>query len=142
MGITKQFATSFCDVEDYSAMMLDFGDGVGLLEGSWSTYNCGEVPSGPVLHGTKGTIVCDRYSTLVKIYEGLSHSPKPPVEVIDAGESIQDTMLGSHLAKVIRGEQEPDEMLRADINLSVVAALDAGRESAKTGVTVKTKKMI
>ena len=133
-GISKQFATAFCDVEDYSAMILDFGDGVGLLEGSWSTYNCGEVPSGPVLHGTKGTIVCDRYSTKLKIYEGLSHAPVPPVEVIDAGDSVQDKMLASHIAKVLRGEEEPDEMLRAEINVAVVAALDAGRRSAQTGV--------
>ena len=132
-GMSKQFATSFCNVEDYNAMMLDFGEGVGLLEGSWATYNCGEVPSGPVLYGSNGTIVCDRYSTMLKIYEGLSHTPIPPVEVIDAGGSVQNEMLGSHIAKVLRWEEQLDMMLSPEINLSVVAALDAGRKSAETG---------
>ena len=44
-GIAKNFYTGFSDVEDYSAMILDFGNGVGLLEGSWSTFNPG--PAAP-----------------------------------------------------------------------------------------------
>ena len=132
----------FSDVEDYSAMMLDFGDGVGLLEGSWSTYNCGEVPSGPVLHGTEGTIVCDRHSANVKLYMGKSHQPVPPTEVFEAGKDRQVELLGPHLARVLHGEETPDEILSPELNLSVVAALDAGAESAHTGVTVKTKRLI
>lgn len=27
-------------------MILDFGEGVGLLEGSWSSYNPAEIPTG------------------------------------------------------------------------------------------------
>jgi glucose-fructose oxidoreductase len=140
-GITKNFEVPFADIEDFSAMMLDFGDGVGLLEGSWSTYNCGEVPSGPVIHGTKGTIVCDRYSSKVKIYMGRSHKPVEPTEVIDAGMDNQAELLGAHLVKVLRGEEKEDEMLSAELNLKVVAALDAGLESATTGKAVTTKEV-
>lgn len=139
--MTKQFTTKFCDVEDYSAMMLDFGEGVGLLEGSWSTYNCGEVPTGPVLYGEKGTIVCDRYWSEVKIYNEDSHTPVAPTEVIDVGANNQrPEMLTEHVAAVIRGECEGDEMITSALNLAVVAALDAGKESSKTGMTVNTKK--
>ena len=140
-GITKNFEVPFADIEDFSAMMLDFGDGIGLLEGSWSTYNCGEVPSGPVLHGTEGTIVCDRYSSQVKIYKGRSHKPVEPTEVIDAGMDRQAELLGEHIAKVIRGEESADEMLGTELNLAVVAALDAGMESARNGRTVETKRI-
>ena len=122
-------------------MMLDFGDGVGLLEGSWSTYNSGEVPSGPVLHGTDGTIVCDRYSSVVKVYKKKSHAPIPPTEVIELERDRQTELLGAHLARVLRGEEEPDEMLAPEINLAVVAALDAGSISADIGVTIETKKL-
>ena len=120
-------------------MMIDFGDGVCLLEGSWATYNCGEVPSGPVLHGTKGTIVCDRYSPIVKIYDGKSKIPVPPTEVIDAGTTKQDEEFGKHLAKVLAGEEEPDIMLAPELNVWSVAVNDAGRKSAKTNKTVKVK---
>ena len=141
-GIAKNFCVQFSDVEDYSAMMLDFGDGVGLLEGSWSTYNCGEVPSGPVLHGTEGTIVCDRHSANVKLYMGKSHQPVPPTEVFEAGKDRQVELLGPHLARVLHGEESPDVILSSELNLSVVAALDAGAESARTGMTVNTKRLI
>ncbi|MBR3967521.1 MAG: Gfo/Idh/MocA family oxidoreductase [Clostridia bacterium] len=138
--MTKQFVTTFSDVEDWSAMLLDFGDGVGMIEGSWATYNSGEVPSGPILHGTEGTIVCERHSTIVKVYEGKSHTPVEPTEIIDAGIADQSTALGKHLARVIRGEEEPVDMLSTEVNLSVVAALDAGIKSAKTGKTVEAEK--
>lgn len=71
------------DIEDFSAMILDFGDGVGLLEGSWSTLNSGEVPSGPIIHGTEGTIVCDHHSYKTKLYKGRYHGLNDPVEVYD-----------------------------------------------------------
>lgn len=138
--ITKQFSTKFCNVEDYSAMMLDFGDGVGLLEGSWSTYNPGEVPTGPVLYGEKGVIVCDRYWSEVKIYTDDSHTPVAPNEVIDVGANNQrPEMLTEHVAQVIRGECEADEMISSFLNTAVVAALDAGIRSAKSGMAEKTE---
>ncbi len=139
-GITKSFTTGFSDVEDFSAMILDFGDGVGLLEGSWSTYNCGEIPTGPVLYGENGVIVCDRHTGSVKLYEGKSHTPVPPTEEFPTEKDRQSELLGQHLAKVLRGEEEPDPMLGEKLNYAVSAALDAGRLSAETGVTVKTKK--
>ncbi len=137
-GIAKNFCTGFSDVEDFSAMILDFGDGVGLLEGSWSTYNPGEVPTGPIIHGTEGVIVCDRHTSCVKVYKGRTHTPLEPTEVIECGTNQQTELLGAHLARVIRREEEPDVFLAEELNLAVVAALDAGRLSAETGVTVKT----
>lgn len=136
---SKQFTTAFCNVEDYSAMMLDFGDGIGLLEGSWSTYNCGEIPTGPILYGTDGVIVCDRHNGWVKIYEGKSHPPVAPTEVIDAGTDQQALLLGENLAACLRGDALPDELLDWKLNLAVVAALDAGAKSAKNGVAVATE---
>lgn len=136
---SKQFTTTFCNVEDYSAMMLDFGNGIGLLEGPWSTYNCGEIPTGPILYGTDGVIVCDRHSRLVKIYEGKSHPSVAPSEVIDAGSDQQERLLGEHLAACLRGETAPDELLDWKLNLAVVAALEAGARSAQNGVAVVTE---
>lgn len=137
-GIKKNFDAPFADIEDYSAMMLDFGDGVGLLEGSWATYNSGQIPSGPVLYGTEGTIVCDRYASNVKVYIGRSHGA-PPTEVIETGTANQDEMLGAHVARVLRGEETLDEFLSPDLNLAVVAALDAGTRSAELGKAVETE---
>jgi len=139
-AITKNFTVGFSDVEDYSAMILDFGDGVGLLEGSWSTFNCGEVPTGPVIYGTEGTIVCDRHSNLLKLYVGASHGPVEPTEVIDAGEIQQNTLLGRNILDFLAGRAPLNDMLYLDLNMDVVAALDAGVKSAACGQFVQVER--
>lgn len=134
-AITKQFTTEgISDVEDYSAMILDFGNGVGLLEGSWSTFNCGEVATGPVIYGKEGTIVCDRYSNLVKVYHSISHTPVEPTAVYDTDDnSAFGRKLGEHLKEYFEGKVPLNEMLTLDMNMDVMAALDAGMKSAENG---------
>ena len=136
-GMCKNFLVPFSDVEDYSAMMLDFGDGIGLLEGSWSTYNPGAVPTGPVLYGTEGTITCDRRWGYLLLHKGRSHGMVEATERIELEKDLQKEKLAPHVADVIRGNIEPDIMLSSEFNLSVVAALDAGRQSAEKEVFVK-----
>jgi len=139
-GIRKNFYLPELDVEDFSAMLLDFGDGVGLLEGSWSTFNCGEVPSGPIIHGTEGTIVCDRHSTLVKLYKGRSHTPVPPFKTVECASKIPELSLGKCLIDYIKNGTPVHPLLDATRNVQIMAALDAGRKSSDTGITVKTVK--
>lgn len=139
-AITKNFTLSGFDVEDYSAFILDFEKGVGLCEGSWSTYNCGEVPTGPVIYGENGTIVCDRHSDDVKVYIGRSHNPVPPTKIIkcqpiNAGKNLYEIMSGALLYG-----KELHPLLRDNFNLAVMAALDAGKKSAESGKSEKTAK--
>ena len=138
-AITKQFnVASFSDVEDYSAMMLDFGDGVGLLEGSWSSFNPGEIPSGPIIYGEKGVIVTHRYSDLVKVYTTWSHGYTEPDEVYDTSDMPKTHRFGENVMAFLEGKGELEEMLGVDVNLAVAAALDAGRRSADEGTWVET----
>ena len=77
-GLKKNFMLPFSDVEDYSVFTIDFGDSVGVIEGSWSTLNNGEIATGPVVFGTEGVIVADRYAPDVKIYKDLiPYQPSP-----------------------------------------------------------------
>ena len=139
-AITKQFnVASYSDVEDYSAMILDFGDGVGLLEGSWSTFNPGEIPSGPVIYGEKGVIVTDRYSDLVKIYDTFAHSATEPSEVIDTSSVPKTQRFGENVMAFLEGRGELEPMLSCEVNVMVSAALDAGRRSAEEGTWVDTE---
>ena len=139
-GIAKQFGCVGTNVEDYSAMILDFGDGVGLLEGSWSTYNPAEIPSGPVIYGTDGVIVCDRHSNILKIYKGNTHAPKPPVEVIDCADMEEyKGDLGRNIVDFLLGKAPLNPLLETEINLAVCATLDAGRRSAEQGITAEVE---
>lgn len=140
-GIRKNFTMKEFDIEDYSAMILDFGDGVGLLEGSWTTYNCGEIPSGPVIQGTEGTIVCDRHSPLLKYYNSRSHGPCAPSEVIDCGQTLPTLNLGRNVLDHLLHGTPLHPLLDARRNVAVMAALDAGRTSADTGRIVPTSEL-
>lgn len=122
-------------VEDFSAMFYDFGNGIGLLEGSWSTYNCGEIPSGPIIHGTEGTIVCDRHSNLLKLYTGRAHGHIAPTEVIECPRSTPELDFGRNIIDHLTNGSPLHPLLQPELNLSVIAALDAGRRSAESGGT-------
>ena len=133
-AITKSFCLgapeSGIDVEDYSAVILDFGDGVGLLEGSWSTFNCGEIPSGPVIYGDEGTIVCDRHSNLCKLYIGRSHGPVAPTEVFDCGNASPDANFGRCIIDHITKGAPLHPLLEPELNVAVMRALSAAAENA------------
>ena len=136
-GVMNSFSDEAreCGVEDFSAMIYDFGGGIGLLEGSWSTYNCGEIPSGPIIHGTDGTIVCDRHSDILKLYVGKSHSPVGPTEVFECGKSIAGLNFGRNILDHLTLGKPLHPLLEPELNLSVIAALEAGRKSAMSGGT-------
>lgn len=132
-GFTKNFDLPGLDVEDYSAFLYDFGEGIGLLEGSWSTYNPGEVPSGPVIHGEKGCIVCDRHSSKIKVYLQRSHGPIPPTQELDCPAAEENFNFGRNILDAVKGIAPLHPILEGEFNLAVMAALDAAREAAQKG---------
>ena len=109
------------------------------MEGSWSTLNSGEIPTGPIVYGTEGTIVSDRYEKDVRVYQGLCQyklSP-PPTEVYPVEDSC-DT-LASHLLKHFRDGEPLFELLTAEFNMKMMSAFDAGRRSCETGMIEATE---
>ncbi len=129
--IAKNFCLHGLDVEDYSAMLIDFGDGVGLLEGSWSTYNPAEIPSGPIIYGTEGVIVCDRHSNnTVKLYTGRSHTPIPPTEVFECQKSIEKLKFGRDIIDHLTKAQPIHPLREARFNADVMYILDCGLKTA------------
>lgn len=138
-GIKKNFLIPFAEVEDYSTFTIDFGNCVGLLEGSWSTVSNGEIPTGPVIYGSKGVIVADRYDTRVKLYKTfLPYSPSPAAdEVYEVGE-IEDNLAFNVLNFVSKGTPL-FEMITAEFNIKAMAALDAGIRSCETGIIEECK---
>ena len=135
-GITKNFMLNGIDVEDYSYFIADFGNGVGLMEGSWATFNSGEVPSGPVFYGDQGTIVCDRHSTKIKIYKSKAHGHASPTEVIDCA-AYEAGSLTQHILQHLLENKPLHPLLDPELNVNVMAILGGGRESAETGKKVE-----
>lgn len=139
-GIRKNFFLKFTDVEDYAAYLIDFGNGVASIEGSWSTINNGEVPTGPVVYGSKGVIVADRYKNEVKVYRKFSHQNTPPDEVYNCLQwDKREDGLCTNILEHIQNATPIDELLTPEFNIKVMAALDAGIRSSYSGIIEKTK---
>ncbi len=132
-GIKKNFYLPFSDVEDYASFTIDFGDSVGLVEGSWSTMNNGEIPTGPVIYGSEGVIVSDRWSPEVKIYKDLiPYVPSPePNEVIKVEDCADN--IARNTIDFITKASPLFELVTPEFNMKVMAAFDAGRRSCVSG---------
>lgn len=133
-GFKKNFFLPFSDVEDYSTFTIDFGDAIGLIEGSWSTMNNGEIATGPVIFGTEGVIVADRFDPVVKVYKDLiPYKPSPiPNEVYETKE-IEDNIAKNVIDHLSDGAPLYD-MITLDFNMKAMVAFDAGRRSCESGV--------
>jgi glucose-fructose oxidoreductase len=132
-GLKKNFLCPFSDIEDYSTFTIDFGDCVGLIEGSWSTINSGEIATGPIVYGNKGVIVADRYTSEVKVYKDLvQYQPSPAPNVVYQAEPVTENVISSAIEFIINGVPL-FELITPEFNMKAQAAFDAGRRSCDTG---------
>ncbi len=129
--VAKNFFLPTLDIEDYSAMLIDFGDGVGLLEGSWSTFNCGEIPSGPIIYGEKGTMVCDRYANTVKVYTKHSHGPTAPDAVYECPKNEERFNFGRDFIDYVVHGKDCHPLRDPYFNLDVMYILDEGLKTIR-----------
>ena len=132
-GLKKNFFLPFSDVEDYSALTIDFGDCVGFTEGSWSTMSNGQIPTGPIVYGSEGVIVTDRFSDTVKVYKTYKpYVPTPNPEYVYETHKTDD--LAKNVINFLTKGEPLHEMITADFNMKVMAAIDAGIRSCDSGV--------
>ena len=129
----KNFKNPFSNIEDYAVFNIDFGNCMGLVEGSWSTLSDGQIPTGPVVYGSKAVIVADRFNPAVKVY--TEHIPY--VLCGEPNEVYQPEDDGNKLARNILDfikEGAPlCELVTPEFNMKVMAAYDAGIRSCESG---------
>ena len=106
------------------------------MESSWSTFNSGEIPTGPVVFGTKGTLVSDRYTNAVKVYDTPSHDLKAADKIYEYNGETEDS--GSNILNHFINGTPLNELLTLEFNMKAMAALDAGIKSCKSGKNEKT----
>lgn len=132
-GFSKNFFLPFTDVEDYSVFTIDFGDSIGLIEGSWSTMSNGQIPTGPVVYGSEGVIVADRFDPKVKVYKTyIPYVPTPDPEEVYETTPIEDNIGLNVLNFLLKGEPL-HEMVTPEFNMRAAAIMDAGRRSCQSG---------
>ncbi|MDF1516164.1 MAG: Gfo/Idh/MocA family oxidoreductase, partial [Anaerolineae bacterium] len=131
VALKANLTSHFGDADDNAVIAVRFPRAMALLEGTWTTWHIG-VPNGPIVYGTRGTLVIDKQQ--LKIYTTRSFGssepdmvttgdPLPPGRATLAEEFIHHLETGDPLHPTL-------EMMQ---NLQAMAILDAGIRSAATG---------
>jgi predicted dehydrogenase len=121
--------SGYGDAEDNAAILLRFPKAIAILEASWTTVHNG-VPSGPILYGTKGTIVVDG-SRLLIYREKVGAAPNA-VETGDPLRAGRATIAEEFLHHLETGDPL-HPTLAYPVNLAAMAILDAAIVSAQNG---------
>jgi predicted dehydrogenase len=129
--LTANLRSGFGSAEDNAAMLLKFPSAIAVLEASWTTFHIG-VPKGPILYGTKGTLVMDGPDLLIYRERGAKTpttiekgDPLPPGRATIAEEFLHHIETGDPMHPT----------LAYPVNLAAMAILDAGIKSAENGAT-------
>jgi predicted dehydrogenase len=138
--LKANLASPYGDAEDNAVIIVRFERAMAILEGTWTTWNTG-VPVGPVIHGTRGTLVVDhavdprtgKDAPAVKIYTSRAHSHDP--DRIVFGDPLPAGRAGP-AEEFVHHLETGDPLhptLQLDQNLEAMAILDAGIRSAASG---------
>lgn len=125
-------SSPFADIEDHATVVLKFPHARALVEGTWATFAAGNVPSGPILYGDKGTLVTDRYGSTVSLFtERHQHAPTKIYEADPLPEGRSNLAEEFLYALKTGGDMHP--ILSPEINLDAMAAADAAFRSCDSG---------
>jgi predicted dehydrogenase len=129
-GLKANFDSPYGSAEDYANITVRFPGAVAILEGSWTTVNSG-VPAGPLLFGTKGTIVV-RQDETVEVYK-TRHAVKPDRVVTPDPLPKGRETLGEETLRHLDTGEALFPMLALPLNVAAVSILDTGSRSARSG---------
>ena len=130
VGMKGNLNSHWGDADDNGAMIVRFPGAMGLFEGSWTTFDHG-VPYGPIVYGTTGTLVIDTQGDQRVVREEHGHGRT----TIHAAEPLlagRDNIAAEFIHHLQTG-QPVHPTLDMLFNLEVMAILDAGLRSARTG---------
>jgi predicted dehydrogenase len=130
LGLRANLDSHWGDADDNGVIVVRFPDGIALLEGSWTTMAHG-VPTGPIVYGTRGTLVVERQGAqeVVRVERGHGDTTTHVPEPLPAGRRNVAEEYVHHLES-----GEPlHPTLEMTANLEYMAILDAGIRSAVSG---------
>lgn len=127
MGMKANLDSHWGDADDNAAMLVRFPGAYALFEGSWTTWDHG-VPTGPIVYGTKGTMVVERKGEkqVVRIERG--HGETEIYEPEPLPEGRED--IAKELVHHFETGDPLHQTLEMMFNLEAMAILDAGVRSA------------
>jgi predicted dehydrogenase len=130
IGMRANLNSQWGDADDNGAMIVRFPAAMALLEGSWTTLDHG-VPTGPIVYGTTGTLVVDRGGgeQIVRLERGHGQTTIYEPDPLPEGRSN----MAEEFVHYLETGQPLHPTLEAELNVEVMAILDAGVRSAISG---------
>ena len=123
--------TPYGDTEDNFAAIIKYDDKMSVVEGTWTTPRA-VIPSGPMVVCTDGVIMCTggaENQPDVKAFDMYGNEVEiPEIEFEDKYKN----MPWQYANHIVNGE-EIHPMLTLDMNMQVMALLDAAIRSSKSG---------
>lgn len=138
LGVRANLASHYGDADDNAVITVRFPHALAILEGSWTTWHVG-VPTGPIVYGTRGTLVIntrmtehDRHQAVVEVFTSRGYGPPDAVYEGDPLPEDQDTPAKAFIHHLETGAPL-HPTLQVQHNLEAMAILDAGIRSAQSG---------
>lgn len=130
MAMKANLDSHWGEADDNGFMLVRYPGAVGLFEGSWTTVHHG-VPTGPIVYGTRGTLVMENRDgkQVVRCERGGDEPEWFEPQVLPEGCRDVASAFVNHLDS---GEPLPD-LLTPSLNIDALAILDAGIRSAQSG---------
>ena len=117
--------------DDNAVITVRFPKAMAILEGTWTTWHSG-VPTGPIVYGTRGTIVATPEGA--KVYTTHSYELGEPDQIVE-GDPLPEgrATLAEEFIHHIETGGSLHTTLDPMFNLEAMAILDAGIRSAASG---------
>jgi predicted dehydrogenase len=139
MGIKANMTSHYGDADDNAIITVRFPRALAILEATWTTWHVG-IPTGPVVYGTKGTLVANsrvvdgKRTQVVDVFTSRGHGAGEPDQIVQ-GDPLPEGR--ETLAKEFVHHIETGDPLHTTLdmhfNLEAMAILDAGIRSAESG---------
>ena len=123
--------TPFGNTEDNFAAIVKYDGKMSVIEGTWTTPRA-VIPSGPMMICTDGVIMCTggaENAPDVKAYDTYGNE----VDIPDIEFEEKYKNMPCHYANHIKTGEAIYDMLTLDVNMEVMAILDATIRSSKSG---------
>jgi predicted dehydrogenase len=133
-GMADRLVHDFGDVEDNAILLVRYPDAICSFEATWS-QPAGDGLNGPVVFGSEGTLL----ATTQDGREGvLLKRSNEDIQFIAGEDPASGHRSGpEHLVHCLETGESLFAPVTPELNLEVIAVLQAGESAARTGQTVQ-----
>jgi len=130
IGLRANLDSPWGDAEDNAAMLVRFPSAYTICEGSWTTLDHGVTP-GPIVYGTTGTLLVEKRGAtpVIRVERGAGQTTVYEADNLQAGR----TNIAEEMIHHLDTGDPLNPLLDLDFNLEVMAILDAGLRSSRSG---------